>query len=452
MRASRWLMLAATVLSVPVAAAPLSGKVARAFRPPASGARILAAGRGDPLGYSSCEVGYRWTSRAADGAVVREGVEPPQPLDEGLLTIDGHRLGVTLRDLRLGETWREWVGAVAIVDVTITSARCPRLPGGLSVAPGRVMRGGVAGALEVDGGHTGGALWLVNARVVGDALVVDYEMSESLETWTQRYPLAAVEARLAYAEAGRARAAHDPATALAALRRALGLDPTLRAAVVDLAEALLGAGQPDEALAAVAGLARAAPGWLFVQVADRPALAPLRAALPQVAPGHATIAKDGPFVAAYSPALDLIAVPQRTDYDGNGGSTWVDLLDADDQVVASYAVQRCDGSGMTCEVDPAAQRRLAAALITLGFEPGEAATSVGDCRFRFPTGHLGIACDASHVRVLSRDDVLVEAPNQQSYYDWAVRFPGLVVLGTRHDGYGKQTITGAQRLRSPRLP
>jgi hypothetical protein len=458
-----------TVVGVVIAMARPAGaqgaRIAREFQPPSQGFAIVRKGHGPPLTYASCQLTYAWTRRRLDGAVLSSGVKHGE-LDIGR----EYDLGVTLSGMQPGETRRTWTG-LEIVDIAMQEARCPSLPGGLRIEPGAVIRQGLRGELDIAASPAGGSPVVRSVKLSGSAVVVDCFMSESLAAWTERYPMPQIEARLAHAQAQRDRKAGRAPEAERALRRALALEPTLATAAVELAELLLAAGKRDDALAAVGEVSRTRAVWLYRQILDRPVLAPLRdlpalrAAL--TASGDARWDGDGSaepydrardgggFTVAYSRALDAFAVKQTTDYDGNGGGSWVDFIGADGKVQTSVDMVGCLGGD--CSGSPGRNDLLNRMLADLGFARGEAgqdaATDAGQgCRYRFPSVHVGVVCGQDHVRVVQRNTVLLEQALQGYRYTFAVRFPGIVALGTWTDGYGHQTITGLQVLRSPAIP
>lgn len=445
------------VALVLVATARLAGaqgaKVAKEFQPPKQGFAIVRVGHGPPITYAACKLTYAWTKRQLDGTVIGTGVEQHE-LNSGRR----YDLGIySLVGRQVGETRREWTGS-GIIDVTMQKAQCPSLPNGLRIEPGAVVRRGLRGALDVAARPDGGSPLVWSVKLDGTVVVVDYLMSESLAGWTQRYPMTQIEARLAHAQAQVDRKAGRSAEAVRGLRRALALEPALAAAAVDLAELLLATDKHDDAVAAVAEVARTRPVWLYRQILERPALAALRS-LPELQTALASKGDarwDGEaFTAAYSRALDVFAVQQTTDMDGNGGGTWVDFIGADGEVQTSIRMATC--AGMDCPVSPQGTDLVNRMLADLGFMKGEAGqTSATDgtqgCRMRFPSVHLGVVCGATQVRIVKRDAVLIEQPIGGEHYTFAVRFPGIIVLGTWSDGYGHQTITGIQVLRSSTVP
>jgi len=96
-------------------------------------------------------------------------------------------------------------------------------------------------------------------------------------------------------------------------------------------------------------------------------------------------------------------------------------------------------------------------LADLGFTKGEAGQNTATdgtqgCRYRFASVHIGVVCGEKQVRIVQRNAVLLEEPLQGFHYTFAVRFPGIVALGTWTDGYGHQTVTGLQVLRASTIP
>ena len=267
-----------------------------------------------------------------------------------------------------------------------------------------------------------------------------------------------IEARLAHAQAQLDIKAGRSPEAIRGLRRALALEPALSAAAIELAELLLAAGSHDEAFAAVAEVARTRPVWLYRQILERAALAPLRdlPALQAVLTTNGDARWDGDaFTVAYSRMLDAFAVKQTTDYDGNGGGSWVDFIGADGLLQTKIGMASC--LGMDCSVSPQSIELLNRMLTDLDFTKGETGQipptdGTQECRFRFPSVHIGVVCGQTEVRVVKQNTVLIEQARQGYHYTFAVRFPGIVALGTWSDGYGHQTITGLQSLRSPALP
>lgn len=460
-----------TVVLVLIATARLAGaqgaKVAKEFQRPSQGVAIVRKGHGPPLTYASCQLAYTWTKRQLDGTVMSSGVEHGE-LDIGRR----YHLGVdvTLSGMQLGETRRHWTGQ-EIVDIAMQEAKCPSLPNGLRIEPGAVIRQGLRGALDIAASPDGGSPVVRSVKLSGSAVVVDYFMSESLAEWTEQYPMTQLEARLAHAQAQLDLKAGRPRDAERKLRRALALEPTLSAAAIELAEMLLTAGKRDDALAAVTEVSRTRAVWLYRQILDHPVLAPLRdlpalrAALTTNGDarwdgGASTEPYDrahdgGAFTVAYSPALDAFAVKQTTDFDGNSGGSWVDFIGADGKPQTSIDMVSCMGAD--CSGSPERTELLNRMLADLGFTKGEAGqNAVTDgtqgCRYRFASVHIGVVCGKDHVRVVQRDTVLIEQALQGYHYTFAVRFPGIVALGTWSDGYGHQTITGLQILRSPTIP
>lgn len=451
-RASRVTAVIVVIAAARLAAAQgaKGAKIPKEFQPPKDGVAIVRKGRGLPVTYASCAVTYAWTRRQLDGKVVTSG-EDHRDLDSGRV----YDLDISLTGMLLGETRRYW-RPQDILDVTVREARCPSLPDGMWIAPGAVIQKGLAGELEIGGPSGGGYPIVKSVKLRGSAVVVDYMMSESLMEWTQQYPMTQIEARLAHAQAQAHRKAGRSADAMRELRRALALEPTLSTAAVELAELLLAAGRQDEAAAVVADAARTRPVWLYRQILDRQVLAPLEA-LPAIRAARATpgdVHWSDDFTVAYSRATDTFAVRQSTDFDGNGGGTWVDFIGPDDRLQASVNLVSCQG--MDCPLDTRGVELVNRMLADLGFTRGADGEKVEDqtlaCKFRFPSVHVGVVCGKDHVRVVQRDTVLVEAALQGYRYTFAVRFPGVVALGTWTDGYGHQTITGLQVLRSPAIP
>jgi hypothetical protein len=451
-RVTRTVVVALVVIATARLAGAQGAKLAEEFKQPSQGFAILRAGHGPPITYGACKLTYAWTMRQLDGTVVGSGVEQHE-LNVGRQ----YKLWITLTGRQVGETRRDWTGS-DIIDVTIQKAQCPSLPNGLRIEPGAVVRQQLRGALDVAAPPAGGSPVVWSVKLDGAVVVVDYLMSESLEEWTQRYPLAQIEARLAHAQAQLDRKAGRSADAVRELRHALAVEPTLSDAAVDLAELLLAADKHDDAVAAVAETARTRPAWLYRQILERPALAPLRD-LPALQPALASKGDarwDGEaFTVAYSRALDMFAVQQSTDSDGNGGAAWVDFIGVDGRLQTTIRMFTCEG--MDCPVLPHSVDLLNRMLADLGFVKGEAAqNSATDgtqgCRLRFPSVHLGVVCGATQVRIVKRDAVLIEQPLGGERYRFAVRFPGIIVLGTWDDGYGHQTITGIQVLRSSTIP
>jgi len=439
-----------------IATARLAGaqgaKVAKEFQRPKQDVAILHKGHGPPLTYASCELTYAWTKRQPDGTVVASGVE-----HRGLGIGNLYDLGVTLRGMQLGETLRQWTG-VGIVDITVQEAHCPSLPDGLRIEPGAVIRQGLRGTLDIAAPADGGSPVVQSVKVSKSAVVVDYFMSESLTAWTEQYPMTQIEARLAHAQAQLDIKAGRSPEAIRGLRRALALEPALSAAAIELAELLLAAGSHDDAFAAVAEVARTRPVWLYRQILERVALASLRdlPALQVVLTTKGDARWDGDaFTVAYSRMLDAFAVAQTTDYDGNGGGSWVDFIGADGLLQTSISMASC--LGMDCSVSPQSTKLLNRMLTDFGFTKGETGQipptdGTQECRFRFPSVHIGVVCGQTEVRVVKQNTVLIEQARQGYHYTFAVRFPGIVALGTWSDGYGHQTITGLQILRAPTLP
>lgn len=449
---NRMTRIAAVVL---LATARLAGaqpaKVAKEFQRPSQGFAIVHKGHGPPIGYASCKLTYTWTKRQLDGTILSSGVEQRE-LDIGKL----YDLYVSLYGMQVGETRRHWTGR-EIVDITVQEAHCPSLPNGLRIEPGAVIRQGVRGALDIRARPDGGWPVVQSVKLRGSVVVVDYFMSQSLEAWTERYPMTQIEARLAYAQAQLDRKAGRSAEALRGLQRALALEPALPGAAIDLAEMLLAAGKRDDALAAVTEVSRTRTAWLYRQILERPVLAPLRdlPALGAALAANGDARWDGAFTIAYSPVLDLFAVNQSTDFDGNGGGSWVAFLGADGQEQTSIGMARCQE--MDCPVAPKSIELLNRMLADLGFTTGEAGqnTATGDtpgCRYRFPSVHIGVVCGKDRVRVVQQNTVLIEQPLQGYHYTFAVRFPGIVALGTWTDGYEHQTVTGLQVLRASTIP
>lgn len=445
-------MAAVALLATARLAGAQPAKVAKEFQRPSQGFAIVHKGHGAPIGYASCKLTYAWTRRQLDGTILSSSVEERE-LDIGTV----YDLGVSLNGMQVGETRRHWMGP-QIVDITVQEAHCPSLPNGLRIEPGAVIRQGVRGALDIAARPDGGWPVVQSVKLRGSVVVVDYFMSQSLEAWTEQYPMTQIEARLAYAQAQLDRKAGRSAEALRGLQRALALEPALAGAALDLAEMLLAAGKRDDALAAVTEVSRTRAVWLYRQILERPALAPLRdlpalgAAL--TAKGNARWDNEG-FTIAYSPALDVFAVTQSTDFDGNGGGSWVAFVGADGREQTSIGMARCQG--MDCPVPPHSIELLNRMLADLGFTTGEAGqdTATGDtpgCRYRFPSVHIGVVCGKDRVRVVQKDAVLIEQPLQGYRYRFAVRFPGIVALGTWTDGYEHQTVTGLQVLRASTIP
>jgi hypothetical protein len=447
----------ACAVAVVIASARPAGaqgaQLAREFQRPGQGFAIVHRGHGPPLTYASCQLTYAWTRRQLDGTVITSGIEHRE-LDTGRL----YDLDVSLTGRQLGETRRDWT-ATGIVDITVQDARCPALPGGLRIEPGAVIRGGLRGALDIAAAPDGGLPVVRTVRLSGSAVVVDYFMSESLAAWTEQYPMTQIEARLAHAQAQLDRRAGRSADAVRGLQRALALEPTLFAAAVELAELMLATGRRDDAFAAVADVARARPVWLYRQILERPALAALRD-VPGLQPALATKGDarcDADFTVAYSRATDSFAVRQTTDLDGNGGASWVEFIGADGRVqTGTFMVE---GVGAGCPALPASTELVNRMLTDLGFTRGEAGQKIAaatdamqGCRFRFPSVHIGVVCGKDRVRVVAQNTVLIERALQGYGYTFAVRFPGIVALGTWTDGYGHQTITGLQVLRAPAIP
>jgi len=444
-------IVAVVLLATARLAAAQGPKVAKEFQRPSQGFAILHKGHGPPIGYASCQLTYTWTKRQLDGTIASSSVEQRE-LDIGAL----YDLGVSLNGMQVGETRRHWTG-IAIVDIAMQEAHCPSLPNGLRIEPGAVIRQGVRAALDIAARPDGGGPVVRSVKLRGSVVVVDYFMSESLVEWTERYPMSQIEARLAYAQAQLDRKAGRPAEALRGLQRALALEPALSGAALELAEMLLAAGKRDEALAAVTEVSRTRAVWLYRQILERPVLAPLRD-LPALQAALATRGNarwDGTLPIAYSPVLDTFAVIQTTDFDGNGGGAWVEFIGADGQPQTRIGMVSCQG--MDCPVSPQGTELLNRMLADLGFTRGETgqdtrADGAAECRYRFPSVHIGVVCGKDQVRVVQQNTVLIERPLQGYHYAFAVRFPGIVALGTWTDGYGHQTVTGLQVLRASTIP
>jgi hypothetical protein len=110
-----------------------------------------------------------------------------------------------------------------------------------------------------------------------------------------------------------------------------------------------------------------------------------------------------------------------------------------------------------CLPPPASIELLNRMLADLGFIKGEAGQKIAtddtqQCRYRFPSVHLGVVCGKDQVRVVQQNTVLVEQPMLWPHDGFAVRFRGIVALGTWTDGYEHQTVTGLQVLRASTIP
>src|SRR4051812_12859439 len=347
-RPRSWPPRAGMVVVVLLASARLAGaegpRIAKEFQQPSQGFAILHRGHGPPIGYASCQLTYAWTRRQLDGTITSSSIEQRE-LGIGRL----YDLDASLDGMQVGETRRHWTGR-EIVDLTVKEAHCPSLPNGLRIEPGAVIRQGVRGALGIAAPPDGGSPVVRSVKLSGPVVVVDYFMSESLVAWTERYPMTQIEARLAHAQARLDRKAGRSAEALRGLQRALALEPALSDAAIELAEVLLAAGKRDDALAAVTEVSRTRAAWLYRQILERPVLAPLRdlPALRAALASNGDARWDGEFTVAYSPVLDAFAVNQATDFDGNGGGSWVDFIGADGQLQTSIDMVSC--RGMDCPV------------------------------------------------------------------------------------------------------
>lgn len=450
-----------SVVLVLIATARLAGaqgaKVAKEFQRPSKSFAIVHKGHGPPLTYASCKLTYTLTKRQLDGTVMSSSVEHSELATGILYGPDGSVSGI-----QLGETRRHWTGT-EIVDITVQEAHCPSLPNGLRIEPGAVIRQGLRGALDIAARPDGGWPVVGSVKLSGSVVVVDYFMNQSLEAWIERYPMTQIEARLAHAQAQLDRKAGRSSEAVRGLQRALALEPALPAAAIDLAEMLLAADKRDDAFAAVTEVSRTRTVWLYRQILERPVLAPLRdlPALRAALTTNGDARWDGRVLpVAYSRALNTFAVMQSTDHDGNGGRLWVDFIGADGQLQTSIDLVSDTAScqDMNCPVLPGSTELLNRMLADLGFtQKGEAGQNTAtdgeqDCRFRFPSVHIGVVCGKDQVRVVQKNAVLIEQARQRVHYTFAVRFPGVIALGTWHDGYEHQTVTGLQILRSPMIP